>query len=145
MSCSLDVNILVYASNTGSDHNGPARTLMDQLVGSGELVYLPWSTVLGYLRIATNPRIFRHPLSQEVAQQNVTSLLLLPNVRVLAEAEDFWEHYLAAAKGQRVHGAVVPDTALAALLRQHGIKVLYTADAGFRRFPFLKVINPFEQ
>jgi len=31
------------------------------------------------------------------------------------------------------------------LLRQHGINVLYTADAGFRRFPFTKVINPFEQ
>ncbi|MBM4378423.1 MAG: type II toxin-antitoxin system VapC family toxin [Deltaproteobacteria bacterium] len=61
------------------------------------------------------------------------------------EGEDFWAHYVAAAKGQRIHGALVPDSALAALLRQHGINVLYTADAGFRRFPFTKVINPFEQ
>ena len=35
------------------------------------------------------------------------------------------------------------DTHLAALLRQHGIRTLYTNDSDFRRFSFLDVRNPF--
>jgi hypothetical protein len=31
----------------------------------------------------------------------------------------------------------------ATLLFQHGVRVLYTNDAGFRRFDFLDVRNPF--
>jgi len=28
------------------------------------------------------------------------------------------------------------------MLRQHGVRVLYTADADFRRFDFIEVRNP---
>jgi predicted nucleic acid-binding protein len=38
----------------------------------------------------------------------------------------------------------VPDAHLAAVLRQHGVKVLYTNDVDFKRFSFLTVINPFD-
>ena len=41
-------------------------------------------------------------------------------------------------------GNAVPDLHLAALLRQHDVKVLYSADADFRRFAFLEVRNPFD-
>jgi predicted nucleic acid-binding protein len=37
----------------------------------------------------------------------------------------------------------VPDAHLAALLLQHGIRTIHTNDNDFRRFPFLKVENPF--
>jgi predicted nucleic acid-binding protein len=37
----------------------------------------------------------------------------------------------------------VPDAHLAALLRQHGIRTLYTNDTDFRRFAFLDVRDPF--
>jgi predicted nucleic acid-binding protein len=42
-----------------------------------------------------------------------------------------------------VRGNGVPDAHLAALLRQHGVRMLYTADADCRRFAFLEVRNPF--
>jgi len=38
---------------------------------------------------------------------------------------------------------LVPDAHLAALLKQHGVRVLYTRDADFRKFPFLDVRDPF--
>jgi predicted nucleic acid-binding protein len=38
---------------------------------------------------------------------------------------------------------LVPDAHLAALLRQHDIRTLYTTDADFRKFEFLDVRNPF--
>jgi predicted nucleic acid-binding protein len=40
-------------------------------------------------------------------------------------------------------GNQVPDTHLAALLRQRGVGTLYTSDADFRRFDFLRIVNPF--
>jgi predicted nucleic acid-binding protein len=42
-----------------------------------------------------------------------------------------------------VRGNLVPDAHLAALLRQHGVRRLYTNDADFRKFAFLDVRNPF--
>lgn len=42
-----------------------------------------------------------------------------------------------------VRGNLVPDAHLAALLKQNGIKALFTNDADFRRFPYLDVRNPF--
>jgi predicted nucleic acid-binding protein len=42
-----------------------------------------------------------------------------------------------------VGGHLVPDLHLAALLRQRGVQRPYTADAGFRKFAFLEVRDPF--
>jgi len=42
-----------------------------------------------------------------------------------------------------VRGNLVPDAHLAALLKQHGVRTLYTRDADFRKFPFLDVRDPF--
>jgi predicted nucleic acid-binding protein len=39
-------------------------------------------------------------------------------------------------------GNLVHDCHYAALLREHGIKRLYTADADFKRFDFLDVVDP---
>jgi len=38
----------------------------------------------------------------------------------------------------------VPDAHLAALLRQHGARTLYSADADLRRFRFLDVRDPLD-
>jgi hypothetical protein len=42
-----------------------------------------------------------------------------------------------------VRGNLVPDAHLASLLRQHGVKTLYTRDTDFRKFDFLEVSDPF--
>lgn len=42
-----------------------------------------------------------------------------------------------------VRGNLVPDAHLAALLRQHGVRRLYTTDADCLKFPFLDVQDPF--
>jgi uncharacterized protein len=42
-----------------------------------------------------------------------------------------------------VRGNLVPDAHLAALLRQHGIRTLYTNDSDFRKFSFPDVQDPF--
>jgi hypothetical protein len=39
-------------------------------------------------------------------------------------------------------GNLVPDAHLAAILRQHGVKKLYTHDTDFLKFAFLDVRDP---
>ena len=143
MSFALDVNILVYASDAGSPLHGPATSFLDRCVQGSELFYLGWPTVMGYLRIATHGAVFDRPLTPAQAMANIESLLSLPHTRALAEDEGFWNAYRSTTATVPARGNLVPDAHLAALLRQHGVKTLYTRDRDFRKFDFLDVRDPF--
>ncbi len=73
---------------------------------------------------------------------NIEALLALPHVRILVEEDGFWSHYRAVAVEVSPRGNLVPDVHLAALLRQHGVNVIYTHDRDYRKFDFLKVVDP---
>jgi uncharacterized protein len=143
VSFSCDVNVLLYASDTASPVHERARSFLKQLPASGDLFCLGWPTVMSYLRIATHPGIFSAPLTPAEALRNVDGLVALPNVRVVAEEPDFLNIYREVTGDFPVRGNLVPDAHLAALLKQHGVRVLYTRDADFRKFPFLQVRDPF--
>lgn len=143
MSFSCDVNVLLYASDAASPVHEPARRFLRQAVSGGDVFYLCWPTVMSYLRIATHPSIFAAPLSPSEAMANVDALAGLPHVRFLAEGEGFLEVYRDLTADAPMRGNLVPDAHLAAILRQHGVRTLYTRDRGFRRFAFLDVRDPF--
>ncbi|MYD97418.1 MAG: hypothetical protein F4X98_08540 [Gammaproteobacteria bacterium] len=63
MSYSLDVNILLYASDTSSRLHTAASGFLQSCMEGGDLFYIAWPTVMGYLRIATHPSIFDEPLT----------------------------------------------------------------------------------
>lgn len=142
MSATVDANILVYASNTADPIHRPAVDLVRRLAEGPELVYLFWPTLMGYLRIVTHPAILPRPLSPIHAMQNVEALLDRPNVRTAAESESFWPAFRRAA-GDRARGNDVPDAHLVALMRQHGVRLIYTRDRGFRRFDGIEARDPF--
>jgi len=54
----------------------------------------------------------------------------------------------AAAVGEvlqqvpNLRGNLWHDAETAILMREHGIRRIYTRDAGFHRFPFLEVVDP---
>jgi len=143
VSFAVDVNVLVYASNVSSTAHAKAKALLDRHAQGRDLLYLPWPVAMGYLRITTSPAILPHPLTAAEAEHNLDLLLARPNVRVLAEGEGFWDVYRDVTRAAPVRGAHVTDAHIAALLRQHGVRVLYTNDPDFRRYPFLDVKNPF--
>lgn len=142
MSYSIDANILLYASNSGAAENGKAIAFLRSRPKDADLLCLTWPALMAYQRIATHPAIFEKPLSPNEAWKNIEALLALPRARVLAEEEGFEEIYEDLTKGLSIRGNLVPDAHIAALLRQHGVDRIYTADSDFRKFAFLKVINP---
>jgi uncharacterized protein len=143
MSFSIDTNILLYASDRGSPFASRAAAFLEECATGSDLFYVAWPTIVGYLRIATHAGIFASPLSPDEATANIHALLALPHVRTLGEDDGFWDVYRGVAGAFPVRGNAVPDAHLAALLRQHGVATLYTNDADFKRFPFLRTVNPF--
>ena len=142
MSFAIDVNILLYASDTGSPHFERAKSFIESCIAQREIFYVGWPTVMSYLRIATHPAVFDHPLSPDEAMANIESLRDLPHARFLSEDEEFWAVYRAITSAVPTRGNLVPDAHLAALLRSHGVKTLYTHDRDFLKFPFLDVRDP---
>jgi toxin-antitoxin system PIN domain toxin len=142
MSFSIDVNILLYASDTGSPYFERANSFVESCITQKEVFTVGWPTVMSYLRIATHPAVFHHPLSPDEAMANIETLLNLPHARLLSEDEGFWAVYRAITSELPIRGNLVPDAHLAALLRCHGVKTLYTHDRDFLKFPFLDVQDP---
>ena len=142
MSFSLDVNLLLYASDRSSPHHGKAVEFLTSVAEGRQACYVAWITVTSYLRMATHPRIFRAPLTQAEAEDNIGRLLALPHVAAISEKEGFWSAYRDVASGTPVRANLVPDAHLATILKQHGVLTLHTHDQDFRKFRFLRVVDP---
>ena len=142
MSATVDANVLVYASNADDPLHDRAVELIRRLATGPELVYLFWPVLLGYLRIVTHPGILTTPLSPVTAMRNVESLLDRPHVRAPGESDGFWTVFRQTA-GERPRGNDVPDAHIASLMRQHGVRIIWTRDRDFRRFEGIDPRDPF--
>ena len=143
MSATVDVNVLLYASDESSSFHAKALDLLDGLARGPDLLYLFWPVVMGYLRMATHSAIFPRPLSVETATGNVAQLLALPHTRTAGEGDGFWQVYGAVTAGAVVRGNLVPDAHLVALMRENGVGTLWTHDRDFRRFEGVRARDPF--
>lgn len=143
MSYSFDINPLVYASDVESPQHEVARAFLAARRDDPELCCVAWPTLMGYIRIVTHPGVLRTPLAPDEALANVEAVLRFPRVLVVTESDGFIRAYQEVTKGQIVRGKLVPDAHLATILFQHGVRTLYTNDSDYRRFPFLRVVNPF--
>jgi hypothetical protein len=93
MSSAVDVDVLVYASHVCPEQ----EAALEVLESTAELLYLFWPVAMGYLRVATDARIARDPLSPAEASANLDGILARPNVRSPGEADGFWEVYRSVA------------------------------------------------
>jgi toxin-antitoxin system PIN domain toxin len=141
VSATVDTNILVYASNADDPLHDRVRPLVERLAAGPDIVYLFWPVLLGYLRIVTHPAILTNPLSPAIAMRNVEALLDRPHVRAPGEVDGFWSVFKSTA-GARPRGNDVPDAHLAALMRQHGVRLIWTRDRDFRRFDGIDAKDP---
>jgi hypothetical protein len=137
----VDFNILLYASNAEADQHAESRDWLDAKLGGAAPVGLPWPTLLAFLRIATNPRAFRSPLTMAAAWHQVSTWLSAETVWTPEPTE---RH--AAVLGELlalpgVYGNLVPDAHLAALAIEHGL-TLCSTDGDFARFPGLTWLDP---
>jgi hypothetical protein len=140
----VDVNVLLYASDETSAYHERARLVVQQLAAGEELAYIFWPTVMAYLRIATHPAVFEQPLSPADAIGNVDALLSLPHVRTSGEQDRFWASYQRVASDAGARGNLIPDAHVVALMVENGVRTIWTHDRDYRRFSAIEVRDPFE-
>lgn len=137
-----DVNVLVFAYRRESrGHASYARWLSDVVSGADEVAQTE-STLVAFLRIVTNRRIFADPAPTRDALTFVDGVRSAARARRLEATPSVWTAFTGFAAGDDgVRGNVVPDAWLAALAVAHGCRVA-TADRGFSRFPGLDWFDP---
>jgi uncharacterized protein len=105
--------------------------------------YLTWGIVYEFLRVVTHPKVLRNPFSPAQAWSFLDALFASPSLRVLTETERH-RHVAAEAFAEipGITGNLVFDAHTAILMRENGIKTIFTRDSDFKRFPFVIVADP---
>ncbi len=137
----VDANVLLHAYQPRSEHHERCRAWVERAFSGQEPVCLAWVTILAFIRIATNPRIFEAPLTGEEAISIVASWLERPAVSALEAGERCWEILRGLLIEAQIRGPLVMDAFLAALALENGA-TLVTTDRDFSRFPKLRLGNP---
>ena len=137
----VDANLLLYAEDSTSARHDAAREWWDAQLSSTEPVGLCWPVLLAFIRIATNPRLLKHPLSATEAIKRVQSWFAQPCVRVVQPTQNHWGILQEMLQKGQATANLVSDAHLAALAIEHNC-VLHSTDLDFARFPGLKWKNP---
>jgi uncharacterized protein len=137
----VDANLLVYAHVRSFPQHARARDWLDDQLSRGAPVGLPWATLLAFLRLVTNPRVFQQPEPVAEAWRQVGAWLGVGAVWIPQETNRHGEILGALLVATGAQANLVPDAHLAALAIEHGL-LLCSADGDFARFPNLRWRNP---
>jgi toxin-antitoxin system PIN domain toxin len=136
-----DVNVLIYAHREDApEHDKCAAWLRNLADGSGPFA-LSSVTLGGFLRIVTNPRIFKPATPMEIALAFCRQLLARPTAVLVQPGHRHFGIMAGIIERSGVRGAMVSDAYLAALAIEHDCD-LVTTDSDFARFPGLRWRNP---
>jgi toxin-antitoxin system PIN domain toxin len=139
----IDANVLVYAHVSSFAQHERARDCLDQQLNGAAPVGLPWPSVLAFLRLVTNPRVFERPEPITAAWRQVLAWLGCETVWIPQPTERHAELFGRLIAMPGVQANLVPDAHLAALAIEHGL-VLCSTDGDFARYPGLRWLNPFD-
>ncbi len=136
-----DINLLIYAHDADSAFHEKAAAWWQKCLSGDEPVGLPPVVVFGFVRIATNPRVFQSPMTPAEAATHVRAWLAQPVARILESLFGQVEQVLGLLETLGTAGNLVTDAQIASFAIEHNA-VLHTADADFLRFSGLRWFNP---
>ncbi|UUT34452.1 TA system VapC family ribonuclease toxin [Microbacterium elymi] len=138
----VDTNVLVYAVVSDAPHHARSKEWLERAFGGVDTVLLPWVSLIGFIRIVSNPRIHESPVAVDEALRVVdewleraVSVAPVPDARHPHRMRELLTPIAASG------GNIVNDAHLAALAVQYGATVV-TFDSDFGRFPGVKWEQP---
>ena len=137
----VDANLLLYAYDSESPHHEAARAWLETALSTGHPLRFALITLLAFVRIASDRRIYTRPLPPAEACSLIEQWLSQPNVRLLQPGPRCWRLLKEACEAGQARGAMVMDAHLAALAMEHGASIA-TTDRDFMRFPNIDIVNP---
>ncbi len=139
----LDTNLLLYAANADAPENAAAVGFLTRAAASTESWYLTEGICYEFLRVSTHPAVFPRPLSAGEALSFLDALLEREFFRLLSVSARHWEtlrHLVAEL--HHPAGNLFFDIRTAALMRERGVRKIYTSDRDFLQFAGVEAIDP---
>lgn len=136
-----DVNLLIYAYNTGDPRYAVAGSWFEELMNSSERACFCWETINGFIRISTNPAAMPNPYSLNEAHSIVRSWLASPNALFLHPTENHLDLIQRVGSKANAVGKLHSDAILAAYAVAHDATIA-SSDRNFRLFTGIKLLNP---
>jgi uncharacterized protein len=139
----VDTNILLSAAIAEFPEHKKARALLQKWIRKEESWVVTWTILYEFLRVSTHAAVFEKPLRLQQAWDFLNDILNGSNLSILNETK-VHDRYLGhlITKHDRIAANVIHDFHTAAILYEHGIRTIYTADTDFLQFTFLEVIDP---
>ena len=138
----LDANLLLYAYiRSYEQHQEAKKWLETMLSDENEIIGLSWQVITAFIRIGTNPRVFKIPFKIQEGIANLTELFEHPLVEIVLPTAVHWNIFSEILDKEQITANLVMDAHLAALAIEHGA-ILATTDRDFARFSKLKTVNP---
>jgi uncharacterized protein len=137
----VDTNLLVYAHVTAFPQHAAAKDWLDGRFSGSSRVGLAWPSLLGFVRLVTNPRVFERPETIPQAWQQAEAWLDSPVSWVPLPTDRHREVLSELLATPDLRANHVPDAHLAAIAIEHGL-TLCSTDSDFARFAGLRWKNP---
>ncbi|MBM4343396.1 MAG: PIN domain-containing protein [Deltaproteobacteria bacterium] len=139
----IDTNVLVYAANEDTPEHAACAQRLHALREGMAPSYVTWGILYEFVRVVTHPRVFRLPWSPSRAWSFTGRLLADGKVRPLLHGARHLEIAAQlAAEVPGLSGNLLFDAQTVALMREHGIRRIWTRDADFYRFSGIEVLDP---
>ena len=143
MSGVIDTNLLLYGVNQDATEHSAARRFLERIGQAADPWYLTDGILYEFLRVSTHPRVFPSPLTSAEALEFVSPLIRAGNVHVLDPTDDHWlvlEEVLRSLS--HPNGNLFFDIRTVVLMREHGVRRIFTTDTDFLQFESIAVVNP---
>lgn len=140
-----DVNLLLYACDSGSPFHTRARSWWRDCLSGRETVGLTHPVIFAFMRLSTSARVYTDPMTLAESADCIRSWLARRTSQVLQSPTDHVARVvelLGAAGGAA--GNLLTDAQIAALAISYRA-VVHTADRDFLRFPDVRCHFPLDE
>lgn len=137
-----DLNVLIYAHREDACEEHAAYANWLRALATGPSAFGVSEAVLsGFVRVVTNPRVFREPTPVEDALRFCRNLMERRQACVLRPGEQNWAIFQRLCQETPARGKLVADAWHAALAIEYDCEWIST-DSDFSRFAGLKWRHP---
>ncbi|MBI5139643.1 PIN domain-containing protein [Candidatus Nomurabacteria bacterium] len=139
----VDTNILIDLMVSSSQSHRSSVNAISQ--SEDDLCTTP-TNIGECLRLLTHSKVFSNPLTLGRAVTVLDQMLDYYKLQILDESIDWWKELIKIEKEipgiiPGIRGNEIFDARIALCLKSHGVKKIYTRDADFKKYSFLKLMD----
>jgi uncharacterized protein len=137
----IDANLLVYAHDASAPEHPAASRWFERAINEPGRVGVPWPSLIAFVRLVSNPRVVRAPVTPAEAWARAADWLMRDHVWIPTPGPHHAEILTRLLADANVTSRLVPDAHLAALAIEHGLRLCST-DGDFAKLPGVHWENP---